>query len=246
MQTRLDRLWQASADAPEDDRVRAAFYEGVAAARLYLALDASEGERVRPTLLTLEDGPVALAFDTEERFAAAIGQATDYAAMLGSTLIPLLASEGLGLALNPGAAPSETVLDRATLAWIAETLAVQPETAEIAPGATILPPACPPEDLLVALGERIAEFGPAVSEAWLVSVREPGADPDRGVSHVLIVSLGPEGADLADPVAAALTRTGQIASASPFAVAIAGDGARLLAAARRVGVGLSPSVAPPG
>ena len=232
METRLDRLWRAVAEAPGDERAWLAFYDGLAAARLFLALDAAEGDRVRPTILDLEAGPAALAFDSEERFAAAIGRPTDHAALTGAELAGLLSGQGVALALNPGAGPSETLIEAGTLRWIAETFAAA-DAAET-DGARLGPVRALDQALLDALGRRVADFGAAVAEAWLVTLATRS-----GAELGLVVRLGATGEALAAEIATALTRAGQIISDRPFAVAPAAEGSALLAAARRHGIGIA-------
>ncbi|MDT8346076.1 MAG: hypothetical protein RQ752_16740 [Thermohalobaculum sp.] len=233
--TRLDKLWQAVMADPEAERPWLDFYEGLATARLHLALDAAAGARVRPTLLALADGPAALAFDGEDRFAAAIGRPTEHAVLTGAELAGLLAGQGVALALNPGAGGGcETVLAPDTLAWVAQHFGA-PAAADETRAARIGPPAAPEPALLDALARRLADFGGAVAEAWLVDL-----SPGQGAAELaLVIRPGPAGEALAGEIAAALTRAGQIATARPFAVAPAAEGARLLAAARCHGIGIA-------
>lgn len=233
--TRLDKLWQAVEAGPEDERAWLGFYEGFATARLHLALDGAGADRVRPTLLALADGPAALAFDAEDRFVAAIGRPTERAVLTGAELAALLAGQGISLALNPGAGQGcETLLAPETLEWIATHLGAPP-AADDAAGARVGPAAAPEPALLDALARRIADFGGAVAEAWLVGLVAAGAQGELA----LVVRLGAQGEALGPDVLAALTRAGQIATDRPFAVAPAAEGAPLLAAARRHGIGIA-------
>jgi len=234
--TRLDRLWRAVAETgAEADWLR--FYEGFAAARLFVPVEpAGAPGATRLKTVRLEAGEVAFAFDTDARFTAFITAPTDFVALTGAALARALAPRGTGVALNPGVAPGETVLDAAALGWVAAHAGVEVTRAEAA-AADIAPPVAPDEPLLAALGARVAEMGGHVAEAWLVgTVAKRGRD-----AYLCVVRPAEETAALADEIAEELTRIGQIRSPRPFAVAVVRDGARLLTAARRHGIGLSAS-----
>lgn len=233
-ETRLDRLWQAvAASDAEADWLR--FYEGFAIARLIVPLaGTAEGGQIRPRTLTLDSGEVALAFDTEARFAAFITGPTEFVALTGVTLARALAQGGVSLALNPTVSPSETVLDPRALAWIAEHSGAEVTAGEAQRLSAIGPPPEPGPELLEALGRRFSEMGGNVAEAWLLC--SPAA---RGRDAFLcVLRCAPEAEPLADEIAGEITRIGQIRSGRPFAVAVARDGAQLLLAARRFGIGL--------
>ncbi|MBK0398075.1 SseB family protein [Limibaculum sp. M0105] len=232
--TRLDMLWQAIEADREGDRPWLDFYEGFATARLHLALDGAEGDRVRPTLLPLAEGRAAIAFDSEDRFAAVIGRPTEHAVLTGADLAALMASQGIALALNPGIEGGcQTVLEPDALDWIARHLVAGPSEEAVARG-RLGPPASPEPELLDALARRVADLGAAVGEAWLAGLAEAGDEDEL----ILVVRLEPGSAALAPEIMATLTRTGQTATARRFAVAPAEDGAAILAAARRHGIGL--------
>ncbi len=74
--TILDTAFAAMTAAPEDAALRLRFYERLADAELMLLLERpADGDRIAPRTFPLEDGPVVLAFDTEERLAAFAGEA---------------------------------------------------------------------------------------------------------------------------------------------------------------------------
>lgn len=233
-ETRLDRLWQAvAASDAEADWLR--FYEGFAAARLVVPLaGTAEAGQVRPQTLTLDSGEVALAFDTEARFATFITGPTEFVALTGAALARSLAKRGISLALNPTVSPAETVLDARALAWVAGH-----SGAEVAIGQTegkteVRPPPEPGVELLDALGQRLAEMAGNVAEAWLLST-----PASRGRDAFLcVLRCAPQAEPLADDIAGEITRIGQIRSGRPFAVAVVRDGAQLLLAARHLGIGL--------
>ena len=227
--TRLDRLWPAAMAAGLEGAPWAAFCDALATERLVLALDAAAVDTLTPTVLETGAGPLALVFDREARLSAAVSRATERAHLDGRTLLPMLADAGLGLALNPGAGASETVLAPAQVAWIAETFCRAPEAAEEA--APLGPPPPPAPGLLETLGARLADFGAEhVAEAWLAGL---------GEGHVLLLAPadGLPG-DIAGEMAAALARLGQAASPDPFAAALAAPGSARLETARRLGIAI--------
>lgn len=234
-ETRLDRLWRAvAASDAEADWLR--FYEGFAAARLIVPLAAPvAGEQARLKTLALASGEVALAFDTEARFAGFITGPTEFLGLTGAALARSLSPIGISLALNPMVSPAETVLDARALSWIARHSGAEVAAGQAEGQTEIRPPAEPEAELLDALARRFAEMSGSVVEAWLLSTTA-----SRGRDAFLcVLRCAPEAEPLADEIAGEVTRIGQIRCARPFAVAVARDGARLLLAARRFGIGLA-------
>lgn len=218
----LDAFWDA---AEADEAAWPRFVAAFAGTPLHLVLEgeAEAGAPLRPRIFPLETGPVALAFDSDDRFAGAIHEPTASVILTGAEIAARLSADGagIGLALNPGAGGAETVLEPATLAWIAE--AAVSEAAERVAG--IAPPEAPDPALLEALGSRIEIHAERLAGAWLTA-------SDDGL--LLVLEAAP-GAD-AGPAAADLARIGQAATESPFAATIAGG--TLADAARRQGIGL--------
>lgn len=239
-ETRLDQLWQAVAESDaEADWLR--FYEGVAAARLIVPLaEPAEGGQARPMTLTLEAGEITLAFDTEARFTAFIEEPTEFVALTGAVLAGSLADTGISVALNPGVSAAETVLDPATLAWIAGHGGADVTAEPVAGPAEIGPPPEPEEALLEALGRRFDEMSGAVAEAWLLG----NGAADGCAAFLCVLVLAPEAEALADEIAGEITRLGQWRAERPFTVAVAAADARLLSVARRFGIGLVVPSAP--
>jgi hypothetical protein len=232
--TRLDLLWRAVADSgAAADWLR--FYEGFAAQRLIVPVEeGGAGATARPLTLALETGDVALAFDTEARFTAFIGAPTEFVALTGAELARALSPLGIGAALNPGVAPGETVLDAEALAWIAEHTGAEVAVEEMPGGTRVGPPVNPEVALLEALGTRLTEMAGHIAEAWLLGATAP----EGGDAYLCVLRPVGEAASLTGEIAAEITRTGQIRAARPFSVAVAGEPSLLLAAARRVGIGL--------
>ena len=75
-------------------------------------------------------------------------------------------------------------------------------------------------------------MGDGVAEAWL-------ATPEGEDGLLCVLRLSAAAQALADTIAAGITRVGQLRTARPFAVAIVDEDARLLAEARRAGIGLA-------
>lgn len=205
------------------------FLHALAAAPLILLLEEEAGAgTLRPLIYPLESGPTAVAFDGEDRLAAAIARPTSHATLPGRAIAQAIAPHGASLALNPGAEGFETVLDPETLAWISGVSAAEVTGADAAyrPG----PPRDPGAELLEGLAQRVADHGAALGEAWLTGDASGGGDE-------LVLVIRPAGTD--DPLLIAdLARAGQMLTARPFAVAPAEAGSALLARARRCGIGL--------
>jgi hypothetical protein len=92
--------------APDDEALRLRFFDRLAGAELFLLLEAEAGGgAITPRTFPVDGTPFVLAFDTEERLAAFSGGIAPYAALSGRALAPMLAAEGLGLALNPEVRP---------------------------------------------------------------------------------------------------------------------------------------------
>ncbi len=168
--TFLDDAHAAMTAAPEDDAARLQFYARVADVELLLLLDAEAvGDKLSPRVFPLEEGPVVLAFDTEERLAEFTGATAPYAALPGRVLVRLLAEQHLGIGLNLGVAPSSYLIPAEGIAWLAGTLNAAPEAAEGQPE-TFQAPRGLPEGVLSALDAKLARAGGLASAAWLAAV----------------------------------------------------------------------------
>jgi hypothetical protein len=231
IETRLDLLWQAVTEGgAEADWLR--FYEGFAAQTLIVPVDDTTA---RPRTLTLETGDVALAFDTEGRFTAFITTPTEFITLTGAGLACALEPLGVGVALNPGVAPGETVLGAEALAWIAQHAGADVAVEDVPGGVSVGPPVKPEAALLEALGIRLAEMAGHVAEAWLLGV----AAPDGGDTYLCVLRPAPKTALIADGIAAEITRIGQIRTSRSFSVTVVDGETRLLVSARHFGIGLS-------
>jgi hypothetical protein len=192
--------------APDDEALRMRFFDALAGAELFLLLEAeAEGEAITPRTFPVDGTPYVLAFDTEERLAAFAGAIAPYAALSGRALTPMLADEGLGLALNPGVAPSATFLPPEAMRWLADTLSERPAELE-ARLLSVAPPSRLPEALLTALDAKLATAAGLARHAWLVAVTY-GEGRD---SHLLAFVDAVPGAEtgLARAMSEALTFSG--------------------------------------
>ena len=171
MITPLDQA-QAAIDASNaGDSEQLSFYARLLDTELTLLLQSQpDDENIEPQIFDLQDGPVVLAFDLEERLAEFVGQAAPMAMMSGRQLIRLLAGSGIGLGVNLDVAPSATLLDTSTLSWIAEMIEDAPDEVH-ARAEEILPPVGVPEMLLRALDAKLARTAGLADAAFLVGIQ---------------------------------------------------------------------------
>lgn len=231
--TELDRAHAAMQAGGDAEALR--FYQILADATLYLLLDhEAEGERINPRVFDLEDGPVLLAYDTEERLAA-LGQgpqpdaALPYAALPGRIIAQHLAGQGVALGLNFGSgAPSEVMLPPEAMGWLAEMLETAPESVEALPEAFFSPQGLP-DALTDALTFTLSGAAGLAQAALLVAVRYAGGR--RG--HILAVIGAPPTAQeaLARALAEALAFSG-IEAGELDVTFLAGDDAAVAGMAR--------------
>lgn len=187
------------------------FYRLLADAPLHLLLEAEpEGERIQPRVFDLSDGPVVLAFDSEERLAG-LGQGpVPYATLPGRLIAAHLADQGVSLGLNLGTgAPSETLLPPEALRFLTELLDVAPAAAEALPESFSAPTVPPALD--EALRFMLSGAAGLAVGALLAGVRYQGG----GRGHVLVIvdAVEPARAPLARAVAEALSFAGLEAAA---------------------------------
>ena len=179
--TRLDAAHAAMEAAPEDETARLRFYDQLAATELFVLLAAeATGENVTPYLIDFDGHSIVLAFDLEERLAAFVGGPAPYVGISGRSIAGLLAPEGLGLGLNLDVAPSALLLPAEAVAWLAETLADDPDEVE-ARISELLPPSGLPDAFLTALDARLASAAGLAHSAYLAAVRYDGG----GQGHLL-------------------------------------------------------------
>jgi SseB protein N-terminal domain len=153
--TLLDAAHAAVSADPENESHRLRFFERLADGEMVILLEREAvGDSLEPRVFDLEDGPVVLVFDREERLAAFTGGIAPYAALPGRVIAGLLKGQGIGLGVNLGVAPSSMLLPPEALDWLAETLEEAPEETEALPEAFLAPSV--PEVVVAALDAKLA------------------------------------------------------------------------------------------
>jgi hypothetical protein len=144
--TSLDDAHAAMMRDDADDAARLGFYSMLADTELFLLLEGEPvGDRIEPRLFELDEGPVVLAFDLEERLAAFVGGPTPYAALPGRVIAAQLSGQNVGMGLNIGDAPSSILLPYDIMDWLTKTLGVQPKRVSAVPQGFSFPWGVPPE-----------------------------------------------------------------------------------------------------
>lgn len=205
-ETLLDQAWEACEASPDDSTLRLQYYGRLVDCEMVLLLEHEpEGENISPKVFDLEEGPIVLAFDTEARLTEFTGLPAPYAAMPGRALVEMLAGQGLGLGLNLGVAPSSRLLPPEILIWLVQMIAERPEelTSRVA---GLHAPRGLPEQLLLALDQRLARMQGLAQMAYLVGVEyETGA---RGHMLAFVDPVPGAEAALARAVQSALSFSG--------------------------------------
>jgi hypothetical protein len=190
--TFLDAAHAAVSADPENEVLRLRFFERLADGEMVILLEREAvGEHLEPKVFELEDGPVVLVFDREERLASFTGGIAPYAALPGRVIAGLLKGQGIGMGVNLGVAPSSMLLPPEAMDWLAETLDSGPEEVEALPQ-EFLPPTVP-ESVIAALDAKLARAGGLATAALLAGVIY--RDGRRG--HLLAVLDAAEGAEAA-------------------------------------------------
>jgi hypothetical protein len=233
MQTPLDLAHAAHEADPENAALRLRFHERILDSELIVPLDAPpEGERLRPSLFALSDGPVVLAFDRDDRMAEFLDGPVEFAALTGRRLVALLAGQGTGLALNLGA-PSAALLPPEAVNWLARIAGEAVPEAD-ARARDIGPPGVVPGALLHALGPKLAAMADRIATAHLVSARLADGAPG------LLLALGGVPEPARGATAAAVAEAVRFSGLHEAAldVAFPATGSPIAAAVARVGLRL--------
>jgi hypothetical protein len=132
--TELDLAYDAMVAAADgDDAPRLRYYAALADGEMILVLEVeAQGGNVTPKVFDLEDGPVVLCFDSEDKLGAFAAGTVPYAALPGRVIAQQLAGQGIGLAVNLGA-PSMMLFPPDAVEWLAETLAQDVDEVEAVP-----------------------------------------------------------------------------------------------------------------
>ena len=185
-ETPLDAAFRAQ-EADPDPALRLRFHERVLDAELLVPLAAAAGDTLDPQVFDLEDGRFVLAFDRDDRLADFVGAPTDFAALSGRRLAPMLAGRGIGIALNLGA-PSATLLPAAAVDWLAAMVRPVPEARDGRLAGLAAPDV--PEALRAALAAKLAAMADAIATAHLVAASDGGGP----AGAVLVLAGVPEAA----------------------------------------------------
>lgn len=229
--TLLDAAHAAVSADPENEALRLRFFERLADGELVVLLAREAvGEATEPRIFDLEEGPVVLVFDREERLAAFSGGIAPYAALPGRVIAGLLQGQGIGLGVNLGVAPSSMLLPPEAMDWLAETLNEAPQEVEALPEEFLVPVV--PEAVLAALDGKLAKAGGLAVAAVLAGVVYLGGR--RG--HMLAFLDAAEGAEsaLARAIGEALVFSG--VEAGELDVAFLRSGEAAAEAMARVGL----------
>ena len=190
--TPLDDAHAAMMQDDNDDAARLKFYSKLADTELFVLLDGdATADQVTPRLFDLDEGPVVLAFDLEERLAAFVGGPAPYAALPGRVIAAQLAGQGVGLGLNIGDA-SSIILPPEVMDWLTATLGAKPVQIAATPQGFSHPWAVPAE-----VSQRLMEklsASPGLADAVLLAevVYEGGR---RG--HILAILGASPGSEAA-------------------------------------------------
>lgn len=188
--TLLDAAHAAVSADPGNEALRLRFFERLADGEMVLLLEReAEGETLEPRVFELEEGPVVLVFDREERLASFTGGIAPYAALPGRVIAGLLKGQGIGMGVNLGVAPSSMLLPPEAMDWLAETLEETPEEVEALPQEFLAPSV--PEAVIAALDGKLARAGGLAVAALLAGVVYQGGR--RG--HLLALIDAGEGAE---------------------------------------------------
>ncbi len=168
--TPLDIAHAAMDANPDSTEMRLAWFDRLAGSEMFLLLEAEAGEdSVRPKVFSVDGADLVVAFDREERLSDFAGEAAPYVALSARVLAGMLATAGLGLAVNLGT-EAETVLEGDAVGWLSGTLSQEPERVEERPD-EVLPPDGLPDTLLTALDARLAAAEGRAKLAYLVATR---------------------------------------------------------------------------
>lgn len=246
----LDALHAALEGPAADDALHRAHAAALSRTMLWLWLDGAPRDgALRPLLLATDDGPVALAFDSEARLAeAAGGGAAHHAALPGRVLLAQVAglrdAQGrpVALGLNLGCGGVAHVMSAGGVAWAAGQIAAALPEDRGAPGDGFGPPGAVPAALEAALAAALAGAAGLVGQAVLAS----GA-AGRPVLVLAGAAPGAQAALARALAEAAALASGPDAAALDIAFVPAGSAAAARAAAvgRALPVPAPPPVPPP-
>jgi hypothetical protein len=204
--TALDAAHAAMTAAPGDDAARLHYYRALSDAVLFLWLDAEpQGETLAPRVFDLDEGPVVLACDSEERLADLSGTPVPYAALPGRVVAQALAGQGVALGINLGVADAAFLVPPQALDWLARTLGHSPTEASARPE-SFAPPRDLPPALMAGLQKKLEAMSGLATGALLAAVGYAGGR--RGHMLAFLDAGAAVQPALARAVAEALTFSG--------------------------------------
>lgn len=233
METAIDRAWGAAMAEGAGDAEMARFYDLFAATEFMLLIDpetmAGEGAP-QPMLFPVEGVRTALIFDLPTRLADFAPEGA-HLSLSGRAVVEMFVGKEVQLGLNLGDAPSATLLPASAVSWAAQALTQPIEEVEARPATLTAPHGATPE-ALAAIDMKLAALGAVWSEAWLCG-------GEGGL--LLCISLAVPEAERATVRALAETARFAGGETAAFDIAVLAEEDPRLAAARKTGLGFSPS-----
>lgn len=166
----LDAAHAAMLADPEDDLTRLRYYRTLADADLCLMLaEEARGDDLTPHVFALEDGPVVLVFDSEDRLADFAAVPVPYAVLPGRVIVARLAGQGIGLGVNLSDPAAAWLMAPLAVDWLAGVLATEPSETRGRPVAIHAPGDLEP-GLSEALAFALAGAGGLAAAAVLAQV----------------------------------------------------------------------------
>jgi SseB protein N-terminal domain len=203
--TLLDDAYAAMAANSDDDAARLRYYARLSDGEMVMLLEHEvTGGRVVPRIFDLQDGPVVLIFDSEEKLAGFAAGVAPYVALPGRVVAQQLAGQGIGLGVNMGAA-SMMLFPPDAVDWLAGTLDGELVEDEARPVLFHAPDGVP-EVVVAALRAKLASAAGMAAQGLLCGVTY--ADGRRGHMFAFVDAVAGREAMLARAVAEALIFSG--------------------------------------
>lgn len=203
--TLLDEAYAAMVAHSDDDATRLRYYARLSDGEMVMLLEHEvTGGRVVPRIFDLQDGPVVLIFDSEEKLAGFAAGAAPYVALPGRVIAQQLAGQGIGLGVNMGAA-SMMLFPPDAVDWLAGTLDGDLAEDEARP-VLFHAPNTVPDMLIAALRDKLASARGMAAHGLLCGVTY--ADGRRGHMFAFLEAVAGAEAVLARAVAEALIFSG--------------------------------------
>ncbi len=229
--TLLDDAYAAMAASADDDAARLRYYARLSDGEMVMLLEheVTRGQVV-PRIFALQDGPVVLIFDSEEKLAAFAAGVAPFVALPGRVIAQQLAGQGIGLGVNMGAA-SMMLFPPDAVDWLAGTLEEAPVEDEARPVLFHAPDGVP-EMLITAIAAKLGSAGGLAAVGLLTGVTY--ADGRRGHMFAFVDAVAGAEPVLARAVAEALIFSGVDAGEMDVTFLKAGDpGVRTMAGLAR-------------